>query len=101
MVCVGLSLILFVAFAFQLVYHAVRAGVTLDEPPHILAGHRHLQCADFGINPEHPPLLKLLSAVPLAFRAPSLGGVSDVTAVAIGAVIGLALGGLRKSGSGP
>jgi VanZ family protein len=40
-------------------------------------------------------------AVPLAFRATSLGGALDVTAIAIGAVAGLALGGLRKSGSGP
>jgi hypothetical protein len=60
---------LFAAFAFQLYFHAVRASVTVDEPPHILAGHRHLQCGDFGINPEHPPLAKMLAAVPLQFRA--------------------------------
>ena len=55
-------------FAFQLWHHAVRASVTVDELPHILAGHRHLQCGDYGINPEHPPLAKMLAAVPLAFR---------------------------------
>ena len=59
---------LFAAFAFQLVYHAVRTSATVDEPFHILAGHRHWQCADFGINPEHPPLLKLLASAPLNFR---------------------------------
>jgi hypothetical protein len=58
---------LFAAFAFQLVYHAVRTSATVDEPDHILAGHRHWQCGDFGINPEHPPLLKLLATVPLNF----------------------------------
>jgi hypothetical protein len=61
--------LLFGLFAFQLWYHAVRTSVTVDELPHILAGHRHLQCGDFGINPEHPPMAKMLAAVPLQFRA--------------------------------
>ena len=60
--------LLIAAFAFQLVYHAVRTSATVDEPDHILAGHRHWQCGDFGINPEHPPLLKLLATAPLNFR---------------------------------
>ncbi len=60
--------VLFAVFAFQLVDHAVRTSATVDEPFHILAGHRHWQCGDFGINPEHPPLLKLLAAAPLNFR---------------------------------
>ena len=63
-----LTVLLFAAFAFQLVYHAVRTSATVDEPFHILAGHRHWQCGDFGINPEHPPLLKLLATAPLNFR---------------------------------
>jgi len=58
---------LFAAYAFQLIYHAVRTSPTVDEPPHILAGYRHWQCGDFGINPEHPPLLKLLATAPLNF----------------------------------
>jgi 4-amino-4-deoxy-L-arabinose transferase-like glycosyltransferase len=33
-----------------------------DEADHLLAGYRYWQCADFGINPEHPPLLKLVAA---------------------------------------
>jgi hypothetical protein len=61
-----LKALLFAVFAFQLVYHAVRTSATVDEPDHILAGHRHW-CGDFGINPEHPPLLKLLAAAPLNF----------------------------------
>ncbi len=65
---VVLSAFLFAAFAFQLWYHATRTSVTIDEPVHILAGHRYWQCGDFGINPEHPPLLKLLAALPLIFR---------------------------------
>ena len=62
-------LLLFAAFIFQLWFHAVRTSVTIDEPVHILAGHRHWQCRDYGINPEHPPLLKLLAAAPLNFSS--------------------------------
>jgi hypothetical protein len=64
----GLASGLFMAFAFQLWYHAVRTSATVDEGAHILAGHKHWQCGDFGINPEHPPLLKLIVAAPLQFR---------------------------------
>jgi hypothetical protein len=62
------ALLLFSAFIFQLWFHAMRTSVTIDEPVHILAGHRHWKCGDFGINPEHPPLLKLLAAAPLNFQ---------------------------------
>jgi Dolichyl-phosphate-mannose-protein mannosyltransferase len=61
--------LLFGAFAFQLYFHAVRTSATVDEGAHILAGHRHLQCGDYGINPEHPPFLKMIAAAPLQFRA--------------------------------
>src|SRR5512134_1054066 len=60
---------LFGLFTLQLWYHTSRTSVTIDEPVHILAGHRHWQCGDFGINPEHPPLLKLLAAAPLEYPA--------------------------------
>ncbi|MCA1621800.1 MAG: glycosyltransferase family 39 protein [Acidobacteria bacterium] len=63
------ALLLFAAFAFQLRHHAVSTSPVVDEGAHILAGHRHWQCGDFGINPEHPPLLKLVAAAPLNFRA--------------------------------
>ena len=62
------SAALFIALALQLAFHLTRTSVTIDEPPHILAGYRHLQCGDFGINPEHPPLLKMIAAVPLLSR---------------------------------
>jgi hypothetical protein len=38
----------------------------------IEAGHRYWECGDYGINPEHPPLLKLIATVPLR------GGQFDV-----------------------
>lgn len=67
-VFITLTVLLFAVFAFQLVCHAVRTSATVDEPFHILAGQRHWRCGDFGINPEHPPLLKLLATAPLNFR---------------------------------
>src|SRR5687767_177850 len=60
--------LLIASFAFQLSFHATRTSATVDEPVHILAGHRHWECGDFGINPEHPPLLKLLATMPLETR---------------------------------
>ncbi len=65
---ISLSVFLFAAFVLQLALFAVRASATVDEPAHILAGHRHWQCRDFGINPEHPPMLKMLATLPLEFR---------------------------------
>src|SRR4051812_264839 len=59
--------LLFVAFGGQLWFHATRTNATVDEPDHILAGHRHW-CGDFGITPEHPPLLKMLATASLNFR---------------------------------
>src|SRR5688572_26219861 len=64
----ALVVILFCAFSFQLWYHAARTSPTIDEPTHIVAGHRHWQCRDFGVNPEHPPLVKLLATAPLNFQ---------------------------------
>jgi len=36
-----------------------------DEMPHIAAGYSYLTTGDYRINPEHPPLIKDLAAVPL------------------------------------
>lgn len=60
--------LLFGLFAFQLWFHAERTSATTDEAPHILAGHRYWQCGDFGINPEHPPLLKLPATAPFVSK---------------------------------
>ncbi|MGC2324477.1 MAG: glycosyltransferase family 39 protein [Terriglobales bacterium] len=42
-------------------------SVTSDEIDHLHAGYRYLQCNDFGWNPEHPPLAKMVAALPLLF----------------------------------
>ena len=32
---------------------------------HLYAGYQHWRARDFGVNPEHPPLVKLVAAIPL------------------------------------
>ncbi len=62
---IAAAILLFALFALQLWLHATRTSVTIDEPTHLLAGYRHLVCGDFAINREHPPLLKIVAALPL------------------------------------
>ncbi|UZE92911.1 MAG: glycosyltransferase family 39 protein [Candidatus Nealsonbacteria bacterium] len=42
-------------------------STTFDESSHIPAGYSYLSQKDFRINPEHPPLIKDLAALPLLF----------------------------------
>jgi hypothetical protein len=45
-----------------------------DELPHLAAGLVILEFGDFRINPEHPPLIKVLAALPVwLFACPPLG----------------------------
>jgi hypothetical protein len=47
---------------------ALRESVTIDEVSHIGAGISYLQKLDLRMNPEHPPLAKVLAALPLVLR---------------------------------
>ena len=40
-------------------------SLTFDEGDHIFAGYMMLHNGDYGLNPEHPPLVKLVAALPL------------------------------------
>jgi hypothetical protein len=51
--------------ALQLALYVSRQSQTWDEGDHLYAGYRSLTHADFGLNPEHPPLAKMVAAVPL------------------------------------
>jgi 4-amino-4-deoxy-L-arabinose transferase-like glycosyltransferase len=42
-----------------------RQSITWDESCHIYAGYSYWTRADYGMNPEHPPLVKLLATLPL------------------------------------
>lgn len=45
---------------------------TADEAIHLMAGYSYLRDGAFGINAEHPPLAKLLCALPALFLNPQL-----------------------------
>lgn len=47
---------------------ALRESVTVDEVVHIGAGVSYLQKLDLRLNEEHPPLPKILAAIPLVLR---------------------------------
>ena len=47
---------------------ALRESITVDEVAHIGAGVSYLQKLDLRLNQEHPPLAKVLAAVPLVLR---------------------------------
>jgi 4-amino-4-deoxy-L-arabinose transferase-like glycosyltransferase len=47
---------------------ALRESVTVDEVSHIGAGVSYVQRLDLRMNPEHPPLPKVLAALPLVLR---------------------------------
>ena len=44
----------------------LRDSVTFDETAHLGAGVSYIETGDFRLNPEHPPLAKLIAAAPLA-----------------------------------
>jgi 4-amino-4-deoxy-L-arabinose transferase-like glycosyltransferase len=60
----GVAALLAVLF-LQLAFSVRRNSITWDEDDHIYAGYMSWKRADFGLNPEHPPLVKLIAATPL------------------------------------
>jgi hypothetical protein len=63
----------------QLAFSVHRNSITWDEDDHIFAGYMSWKHADFGLNPEHPPLVKLVAAIPLLnmpLKVPVLQGRS-------------------------
>lgn len=76
LLAVGVALLLSV-LVVELVVPARRQSQTFDEGYHIVAGYSYWKSADFGVNPEHPPLVKLLTTLPLLpmqLRNPPLPG---------------------------
>ena len=49
----------------QIVITVHRESLTWDEEDHMYAGYRMWKNGDFGLNPEHPPLVKLLATLPI------------------------------------
>ena len=61
---------LFAVFATELYLSARLESQTFDEPAHMYAGYSYWLHSDFGINPEHPPLVKLVATLPLLIERP-------------------------------
>jgi hypothetical protein len=61
---VVLALFLFFFFLISLTT-ALQKSPTYDEPLHLFAGYSYLKWGDFRVNPEHPPLAKVLAALPM------------------------------------
>jgi len=66
-VCAAVIALLAVQAA-QVAFVVHRESLTWDEGDHIFAGYMMLHTGDYGLNPEHPPLVKLLAALPLLGR---------------------------------
>jgi hypothetical protein len=49
----------------ELTFSIRQQSLSWDEGDHIFAGYMSWKKADFGINPEHPPLVKALATIPL------------------------------------
>lgn len=58
---------------------AARQAVTSDEAYHVLAGYQADRYGENGLNLEHPPLLKMVAALPLLAATPPLAPMTRVT----------------------
>lgn len=58
-----------VTFSFALTLNAsLQESAIMDELAHIPAGYGYIKYFDFRLNPEHPPIVKALAALPLLFQ---------------------------------
>lgn len=65
-----LVIILLSAFALQCILSMRLMSASFDETAHLPAGYTYWKTGEIGLNPEHPPLAKLLAAIPLLFLQP-------------------------------
>jgi len=72
------AICLILAFCLQALLAAPRLSATSDEPVHLAAGYSYWQTRDFRMNPEHPPLAKLIAALPLIVMRTPLDTTSEV-----------------------
>ncbi len=57
----GYVLVITISLAILAFTSSAGDSLTVDESPHIGAGYSYIVTGDYRLNPEHPPLLKLLS----------------------------------------
>ena len=63
--------LLFLVYGLEIFLSARLESQTFDEPAHLYAGYSYWLRSDFGINPEHPPLVKLVVSLPLLLDKPA------------------------------
>jgi hypothetical protein len=65
--------VLLTIFAIQVIGGMWNNAATYDEVAHLPAGYAYIKKADFRFNPEHPPLVKMMAALPLlSMKIPAL-----------------------------
>lgn len=69
-------LALTLAFAWQAVTSMRRKSVTTDEAMYIAAGYYHVRTGSFRLNMTNPPLMKVVTAVPLLALDPELRSIA-------------------------
>lgn len=67
-----LVIILLVALFLQEVLSMRLMSASSDEMTHLPSGYTYLKTSQFRLNPQHPPFIKLLCALPLLFLNPTL-----------------------------
>ncbi len=72
----GCILLLVAQLGVQL-YLARHDSQTTDEGVHISAGYTYITRGDFRFNPEHPPLVKILAALPLLAIKPNINSTAE------------------------
>ena len=65
---IGIVISLLLILVLELALSIRHDSQTWDEACHIFAGYNYWTRGDFGVNPEHPPLVKLLATAPLLLR---------------------------------
>jgi 4-amino-4-deoxy-L-arabinose transferase-like glycosyltransferase len=62
--------ILLVIMATLSLTSAANESPIMDELPHVSSGYSYVKYQDYRLNPEHPPLIKMLSGLPLLLTQP-------------------------------
>ncbi len=69
-IIISILVFLFITVGFSFSFATMRGDSgTVDEIAHIPAGYTYLKYHDYRLNPEHPPLIKEIAALPLMFQS--------------------------------
>lgn len=63
----ALAVLLLATMGTLMVQSSRSESQTVDEGAHLASGYSYWRTGDFRLNPEHPPLIKLIASVPLLF----------------------------------